>query len=203
MAADRSSEFETTLHLVYAANAGDRQALEELFERYLPRVRQIVALRTGKRLREIADVEDITQETLLSVFKGLSRFEARSEGTFRNWVARCVECEVVRQLRFRQARKRGGGRVVRFDDLRSQGTLSSALAARSPSPSEVVAGKELAEKLEDALLKMPEHHREMIILRALCEMSYGEIAEAIGFAGEVTARKAYSRAMFRLKQMLA
>ncbi len=43
-----------TTCLVLAAQGGDRDALEGLFRRYLPRVRQIVALRLGYSLRDFA-----------------------------------------------------------------------------------------------------------------------------------------------------
>ena len=79
-----------TTCLVLAAQGGDRDALEGLFRRYLPRVRQIVALRLGYSLRDFADSEDLVQEALLNVFRNLDRFGARSEGRFRYWLTRCV-----------------------------------------------------------------------------------------------------------------
>ena len=67
------SGFDTTVHLVQAAQGGDRQALEDLFTRYLPRVRQIVSLRMGRRLTKFVEFEDVTQESLLKIFNGLHR----------------------------------------------------------------------------------------------------------------------------------
>jgi len=53
--------FGTTVNLLRSARSGDREALDSLFKRYLPRVRQIVAIRTGQRLRELEDLEDLVQ----------------------------------------------------------------------------------------------------------------------------------------------
>ena len=57
---------------------------------------------------------------------------------------------------------------------------------------------ELAERIEDELLTMSEHNREVIILRAVCGMSYCEVAEELGIE-QVSARVAFSRAIDKLK----
>jgi RNA polymerase sigma-70 factor (subfamily 1) len=191
-----------TFELVRAAQAGDRRALEDLFARYLPRVRQIVALRMGRRLRELEDVDDVAQDVLLKAFQGLERFEQRSEGAFRNWLAACVECEIADKARRAGARKRGGGKVRRFADCESGLLISSVFAGREPTPSAVARARELAERIEEALIALPRHHREVVILRNLCEMSYEEIAETMALGSAQTARKAVSRALRKLKESL-
>ena len=191
-----------TTRLVGAAQKGDRQALEELFARYLPRVRQIVALRMGARQRKILEVDDIAQETLLGVFKGLERFEHRSQGSFRNWLARCVQSQVAGAARKANAKKRGGGDVRLFCDLAPEGFRSTIFPGRGQTPSEVAEEKEMEERIEGALLALPRHHREVIILRKLCELPYAEVARELGFAEATTARKAYSRAMEKLRELL-
>lgn len=193
---------DSTLRLVEAAQAGEREALEALFERYLPRVRRIVALRAGYRLRQLEDVDDLVQDALLRVFRDLDRFEARSEGSFRSWIARCVEREVIDGARRANAEKRGGARVRRFGDASDSLLAESIFAGDSPTPSAVLRGRELEERLEEALLALPDHHREVIVLRKICEMSYAEIARTLGFAEEVNARMAVSRALKRLRELL-
>ena len=76
-----------TISLVREAQGGKSEAMEELFARYLPRVRQIVALRLGRRPSDFANHEDIVQEALLNTFRKLDQYEERSEATFRNWVS--------------------------------------------------------------------------------------------------------------------
>ena len=125
-------DFDTTIHLVGAAQDGDRSAMERLFTRYLPRVRQIVALRMGRRLGRFMETDDIAQEALLKAFNGLDRFEHKSEGSFRNWLARCVECEIKDQVRKVDAKKRGAGKVYRFGDCSSDILVSSIFAGSGP-----------------------------------------------------------------------
>jgi RNA polymerase sigma-70 factor (ECF subfamily) len=192
----------TTSFLVDAAKGGDRRALENLFARYLPRVRQIVALRLGRRQHQFLEDDDVVQEILFTVFQDLERFEHKSEGSFRNWIAKCVECKIVDLARNAEAKKRGGGKVRRFGDFGTERLSDSIFPGKGPTPSQVAQAKETEEKLEAALLSLPAHYREVIILRQLCEMSYPEVAKALGFREEVSARKACSRALAKLKELM-
>ncbi len=195
------SSVATTL-LVRAAQAGDAAALETLFTRYLPRVRQIVALRMGRRLRQLIEIDDVVQEVLLDAFKGLKSFEPRSEGSFRNWLARCVEREIVDSVRTESRKKRGGGAVRRFSDYDTSLLGSSIFGADATSPSAGVRADEFGQRIEEALLQMPAYQRDLIVLRALCDMSYAEVAAELGISREETVRVAYSRALKQLEERL-
>ena len=193
-------DFEATINLVHAAQDGDRRAEEDLFERYLPRVRQIVALRMGYRLQDFATYEDHVQEAMLKAFQNLDKFEQRSEGTFRNWIARCVANSMHDTFRRQNAEKRGGGKVREASAYENEDMTQTLFAGNDPTPSAIYRGKELLEKIESALLELKEHHREAIILRRFCEMDYAEVAEQMGFEDETTVRKVFSRAMKKLKE---
>jgi RNA polymerase sigma factor (sigma-70 family) len=93
---------QATIQLVRAAQSGKSTAMDALFERYLPRVRQIVALRLGDPLRDAALHDDLVQESLLRVFQNLDKFEERSDSTFQNWISQCVTNSVNEHFR-RQA----------------------------------------------------------------------------------------------------
>lgn len=190
-----------TIDLVRAAQGGNRGAMEALFERYLPRVRQIVALRLGYGWRRFAAYEDLVQEALLRVFQKLDRFEERPEGTFRNWVAVCVANSVRNSLRNENPARPGGGRIISIEGTSPEDT-ASLLLGKDPGPSSICRGQELLELIEKALLAMKDEHREAILLRRFCEMSYGEIAAALGLPSEVAARKAVSRAIADLRERL-
>ncbi|MEM7231280.1 MAG: sigma-70 family RNA polymerase sigma factor [Planctomycetota bacterium] len=198
---DTPADFGLTIQLVEEARGGDDAALDALFSRYLPRVRQIVALRTGHRLRQFVDVEDLVQDALVEVLRGLDKFEARSEGSFRNWLARCVESQIAMRAREANAKKRGSGNVRRMGDFGSV-LHSSIFPGQHDTPSALARGNELADSLESALLEMPSHYRELIILRCICSMEYAEIATAMGFDQETAARMAFSRALKKLKETI-
>lgn len=191
-----------TLDLLNAARGGDRRALEALFARYLPRVRQIVCMRMGRRLASFTEYDDIAQETLLRIFRSLDDFESRSEGSFRHWVACSVERAIADAARRLGASKRGGGAVGRFGDFSSAVSFTSVLAGSEPTPSKVAASHETEEKVEEALLALPAHHREIINLRFFCGLSFAEIAQELKIGAEATARKALHRALQKLREQL-
>jgi RNA polymerase sigma-70 factor (ECF subfamily) len=192
--------FETTIHLVRSAQQGDRRALEDLFARYLPRVRQIVAFRLGLRPSQLEEHEDIVQEALLDTFRNLERYEERSEATFRNWVSQCVVNAIRMHFRREGAEKRGKGKVRLFGSFESEDTSAIVFASNAATPSAIYADKELTAKVEAAILGLKEHWREVIVQRLFCEMSYAEIGAELGLREEATARKLFSRAMAELRR---
>lgn len=66
--------------LVVAARGGDQRALEALVGRYLPLVYNII----GRALPRGADVDDVVQDTMLNVVRGLPGL--RDERAFRSWL---------------------------------------------------------------------------------------------------------------------
>ena len=193
-------QLESTLQLVRQAQAGDRGAMEALFSRYLPRVRQIVALRLGYRTADFGAHEDLVQDALLKTFENLEKYESRSDATFRNWIAQCVVNCIRDQARRSVAKKRGEGKVRPFGSYQSEDLDTIVFAQPGPSPSSICDRKEALERVEQALLEMKEHWREVIIQRLFCQMSYREVADAMGIAEESTVRKILSRALAELRR---
>ena len=196
------SSLQETIDLVAAAQSGSAVALEELLQRYYPRVSQIVALRLGAGARRFADLEDVVQESLLDAFKGLGKFEARSEGSFRNWIAGVVENNIRDQARKGLAQKRGAGKVVLRAALGSTSLSESLFPDRGATPSELAAAREFEERLDEAVTRLEPRFRKVIELRRLCEMSYDEIADTMSLGGAASARSLFARAMSRLSSML-
>jgi len=195
-------EHSTTLHLIRTyQETRDKKALEALFRRCYPLALRIVELRLRRRLRGNREAEDIVQESLLDVFQGLDHFAMASEGEFKNWLAKIVENNVRDHFRHARAAKRGGGRVAHFADVPSASLRD--LIARSPSPGAELGASELEARIEHALMDVLEDpHREVLILRKLCELSYEEIAKAMGYASKSSVRSLYTRALRKLRDCL-
>ena len=71
---------QTDAWLVTAARSGDQDSLDELVAQYLPLVYNIV----GRALARHADVDDVVQETMLRVVRGLGGL--RDPERFRSWL---------------------------------------------------------------------------------------------------------------------
>ncbi|MGW1758483.1 sigma-70 family RNA polymerase sigma factor [Streptomyces mirabilis] len=93
--------------VVTAARAGDRPALEHLVTQCLPLVYNIV----GRALNGHADVDDVVQETLLRMVRGLPKL--RDPSAFRSWLVAIT----IRQVRNReQSRATDRDRRAQLDD---------------------------------------------------------------------------------------
>jgi RNA polymerase sigma-70 factor (ECF subfamily) len=194
-------KIEETLFQVRAARGGNAQALNSLFARYLPRVQQIVALRLNRPLRECwQEIQDLAQESMLEAFLHLDRFEQGSEGSFRNWIATIVVNNVRDASRRSAAQKRGAGKVKPMADAVEDS--SEGMFVQDSRPSAVLYASELEEARERALLELTERHREAVILRHLCEMSYEEMADTMRLKSVAAARALSHRATDNLRELM-
>ena len=69
---EKDLELTQSLDLVRSAQEGDSDALNLLFERYYERVRRVVRMRLGRKLRQEMDSGDILQETFMAAAKAVS-----------------------------------------------------------------------------------------------------------------------------------
>lgn len=191
-----------TLQLIRSALAEDLPAKEELFRRYLPRVRQIVALRMGRRLRRLAEQEDVVQTALLSAWRSLDSYQPRSHSDFTSWMATIVENTLRGLARHHGAARRDVARCTPLSVV--QDSLSSfVLRGELTTPSEAAVGHEFEQQLEDAMLTLSETDREAIVLSRLCDMPADEMAEHMGLGSASSARARIARALTRLSTRLA
>ncbi len=191
-----------TLVQLESARQGDKGALNALFERYLPRVRRVIAGRMGKTLGELGDIDDIVQETMLDAFRGLERFTYRSDGSFCHWIIRCAENRIRMTWRAGRAEKRGGQREKRIADLSTSHLSESLFGSDGFSASQFASARETEVQLEKAILQLSEAHREVIHLRAICRMSFREVADTLGLRNENTANVMFLRARKRIAELL-
>ncbi len=191
-----------TAEQVRAAKDGSGTAMEGLFERYLPQVRGIVAARMGQRLRAVIELDDMVQESMRLAVGSIEQFEHGTEGSFRNWLAACVENAIRNEVRKQGAIKRGVGRVQRVADLAQSRLAESLFLDATPSASQAARNREREEQIETALLQLGPRYREVIALRVHGEMSHREIAEEMGLPSENTANALFVRARRKLLGVL-
>src|SRR6188508_1792771 len=108
-----------SIELVRRAQRGDRDSLDRLFDRYYARVRGVVRVRLGERLREFLESGDIVQETFAQALASFDRFEVRDEARLLDWLARLAENRIRDAAKVRATQKRDPARVQALDDSRS------------------------------------------------------------------------------------
>lgn len=176
---------ETTMRLFERARSGDEQALEQLFARCLPALKRWASGRLPRHARDLAETQDLVQETLIQTFKRLQAIEPRGAGTFQAYLRQAVMNRIRDELR------KTGRRGVPAE-------LDTAIPAADPSPLERAIGADAVERYEGALAGLSVQDREAIILRVELGFTYEEIAEALGKPTPGAARKTVERAVVRL-----
>jgi RNA polymerase sigma-70 factor (ECF subfamily) len=188
--------------LVARARSGDQAAVTELFERYLPKVRGLVAVRARRPLHGLADGEDLAQEALTAALLRLDRVEVSSEAGFVCWLGRLVDARLVDARRRELAAKRGGGRVRALSDVGTTTRERNAPRAPDASPSEALALGDEAARLEQRLLALGGRHRLVIYLRLVLDMPWHEVAAELRLANGESARSLFHKALARLRDSL-
>ena len=186
MAPDQGAT-ESTFHLLERARAGDQQALERLFAVHLKPLQRWARGRLPKWARDLADTDDLVQDTLLQTFKRIEDFEPRRVGALQAYLRQAVLNRIRNELR----RKGREPHATDFDGIEVESL---------ESPLEQAIGREAVERYEAALQRLTADEREAIIARVEMGYSYEELAEALGKPTPDAARKAARRALVRLAE---
>jgi RNA polymerase sigma-70 factor (ECF subfamily) len=191
---DRSSDeaqvrADATYQLLERAKAGDREALEILFSRHIPVLRRWASGRLPRWARDIAETQDLVQETVLQVFKRVEAFEPRGEGALQAYLRQAVMNRIRNEFR-------NTGRRPSFDALDDQ------VPGDHTSPLEAAIRQEQLDRYETALSRLSEQERDLIIARVEVGLTYEEMAEALGKPSWNAARMATARALLRLAEEL-
>jgi RNA polymerase sigma-70 factor (ECF subfamily) len=180
-------DLESTFALIARARDGDEQALERLFARHLRPLQRWASGRLPKWARDLADTDDLVQDTLLKTFKRIESFEPRRVGALQAYLRNAV----LNRLR---------------DELRRKGrepestNLDSIELEAADSPLEAAIGREQVDAYETALERLKPEEREAIIARVELGYSYQELAVMLEKPSADAARKASERALVRLAE---
>jgi RNA polymerase sigma-70 factor (ECF subfamily) len=166
--------------------AGDREALEELFQRY-----RVVAFRVAHRfLGHEADALDAVQDGFVKALTHLPSFQGRS--SFKTWLLRVVSNAALDLGRQRGRRETLSLNVHGRDEQEKLQPLAG------PDPALGLERADLRQLLNRALATLPDAQRQTFVLHADAELSYREVAEVLGISiGTVMSRLYYARQKLR------
>ena len=170
-------EFDKQLEeLVSRCRAGERAAFEALFEIYQPRLKYYV-----RRLETNGDgTDDILQEVWLTIFRKMHLLkDSRSFGV---WIYRIARNKTYDRFRGKP----------RFAALPQEEEIPVSIH------DEPIFDAQDAERLHHALNQLKPHHREVLTLCFIEQMSYQSIAEVIECSiGTVRSRLFYAKQALR------
>src|SRR5438477_12356083 len=162
--------------LIARCRRGEAPAWDELFDRHYAAAGRFVFQLASDFTCE--DVEEICQETFLSVIKSIDSFAGKSQ--FQTWLFR-IAANKARDYRERQrAAKRGGGQTpISLQAEDPQNGLTLDPPGNMPAPDAGLMNAERIAALREALDQLGEPCREIIELRYFGDLSYEEISNTL------------------------
>jgi RNA polymerase sigma-70 factor (ECF subfamily) len=155
--------------LLARLHEGDEAAFEETVRRYGPPLSAVLR----RYLPDEHEAQDALQDTFLSAFKALPRFQA--ESTLGTWLHRIAVNAALMKLR---TRRRHPERPI--DELLptflDDGHRAEPRGPWAPRPDDVAVGRENVELVRRAIDRLPESYRTVLLLRDIDERTTEETA---------------------------
>ncbi|WP_375196865.1 RNA polymerase sigma factor [Sphingobium sp.] len=170
--------------LAALALAGQQSAYAELMRRHRDAVFRLARGHAG----DATEALDITQETFISAFAALARYDGARP--FRLWIARIAinKCHDW-------ARRRA---VRRFFAFARPMEEAGAVADSAPSPEEAAHSQAELRRINAAIAGLPGNLKDVLVLRAIEGASQAEAAQILGIS-----EKAVETRLYRARNKLA
>ncbi len=179
--------------LVARAREGDLAAYDDLIRRYQERIYATIYHMTSNH----EDANDLAQDSFLKAYQALKSFKGGS--SFYTWLYRIAVNKTINFLKQRKNRQH-----LSLNDLDFNAEHDPDLVAlvSEKTPRRDAGLTELQQKLNEALLKLSEPHRLVVVLHDVQGLSHEEIAKVMECnIGTVRSRLFYARQ--QLQAMLA
>ena len=159
--------------LVQRAQAGEREAFNQLVAKYQRRLMRLLT----RLLNDSAEAEDVVQETFIKAYRALRHF--RGDAAFYTWLYRIAINSAKNVL---LSRKRHGTPLLPRNDAAAPARSEPAVAEEERlrdinTPESMLASKQIAQTVNAAMDALPIDLRTAIALREIEGLSYEEIAE--------------------------
>jgi RNA polymerase sigma-70 factor (ECF subfamily) len=180
--------------LVEQCRQGDSEAIEQLILKYQNRIYNVIL----RICRNTDDAAELTQETFVKIIEKINEFEGRS--SFYTWAFR-IAVNLTLNYCQRSVRLKSRSLDAEGDEHNRQARreLKEFLTDEScPDPAAVAQNKELCGMIVDALMKLDDAHRAVVVLRDIEGMNYARIAEVLDIElGTVKSRLSRARSNLR------
>ncbi|MBW2435731.1 MAG: sigma-70 family RNA polymerase sigma factor [Desulfobacterales bacterium] len=173
--ANRKEIKDKDFELIRAINSGQYDRFPDLVKRYEQKLYNF----NLRMCRDAADAEDIVQETFLNVFKYLKDF--RYETKFKNWLYRVAASTCIKK---RRKSKFAPQRELSLDEFypQSEAEVSDQVPDWAQMPLDKVLSNELLDKINEAIVTLPEKYRLVIVLRDIEGFSTAETAQILNLS---------------------
>ena len=191
-----------TAHWLSAARAGSREALGQMLQDCRDYLLHIAIKELNPALQGKAGASDLVQQTLTEATRDFPAFQGQSEQELFRWLRRMLLNNIYNFTRDQlDTGKRGGADEVSLSDGPSSSAPPPALIAPDPTPSWQMMTEEQAQALWQAVDRLPDDYREVILLHHQEELPFGEVARLMD-RSENAAEHLWLRAIERLRDEL-
>jgi RNA polymerase sigma-70 factor (ECF subfamily) len=188
--------------LLEEARTGSAEALGELFRAFEPLLRTMARAELPDNLRAKLGPSDLVQSTFLEAQRDFPSFRGASPAELQAWLGRILQNNLRNRIReFLHTDKRDVAREVPLDGAGSSGPGAVAVD-RGPSPSDLSQRQEEEDLLRQALARLEDEEREVILLRQQPGISLEEVACRLRRPSAEAARKFWARAVEKLEQVI-
>jgi RNA polymerase sigma-70 factor, ECF subfamily len=172
----------------------DEAAFRELLESHRDRVFNITFRMLGNR----HEAEDVAQEVFITVFKTIDTF--REESKFSTWLYRVTVNHCKNRIKY-LARRYDKSRDELDDSTPGDGVNGAISAPMPREPDRALEGAQMEKLLREAIAKLDDEHRLVVILRDVEDLSIEEIC-AITNLPDGTVKSRLHRARKELRKKL-
>ena len=193
-------------HLLRRVLDGSTDQLGRLLEVYRHYLSLLADSQLDRKVRARVSPSDIVQETMLEAHRDFGQFRGKSEGEFVGWLRQILDNNLARVIeRHVLAGKRDIRRQVSMDQLktsveRSTMNFGNVFAGREETPSVQCEQRERAVILADLMSELPEHYRQVLVLRNLNGLSFQEVAGQME-RSEPATKMLWMRAVKKLRHL--
>jgi RNA polymerase sigma-70 factor (ECF subfamily) len=190
--------------LVERARAGDPQAVASLLGLYRNYLHLLARVHIDSHLQAKADPSDLVQETCLMAARDLPQFRGTTEAEFVAWMRQIMAnagAAMIRRFKGTQTRNVAREELLERKLEQSSIALERLITEPESSPSRIASRREAAVVLADALAKLPEEYRDVIVLFHLEGLSLADIATRMGRT-PASIRGLRTRAILKLRTIM-
>jgi RNA polymerase sigma-70 factor (ECF subfamily) len=182
-----------------AARRGDSVALGEALETFRDYLTLMAMRGIGPGLETKAGASDLVQETFLAAQRGVAAFRGTTQAEWRAWLEAILTNQLANLRRsYLNTQKRRAEVAVPPGLIAG---MNGAQTDTNDPPSRHLRHQERDDAIEEALIRLPEHYRQVVQLHHDEGLTFEVIGIRMGISAEAV-RKLWGRALVCLKQAL-
>jgi RNA polymerase sigma-70 factor (ECF subfamily) len=191
-----------TLNLLRGAEQGDRDAVDQLMDRHRDSLHRMIRCRLNPGVAGRMDASDIVQEALLTASRRLAEYLQNPRMPFHAWLRQLARDRLADAYRHELADKRNVARE-QAPPNETASSLDPIAQIRDAelTPAAMLLRKEFAARFYQALDRLQEESREIVLMRHAEQLTNSQAAELLGIS-EPAAGMRYLRALRQLKSIL-